>query len=83
MDTTPYLKISGHAGHLFDVSLVDRSDAGVQQWEVEVQMLNPEDRSPVGAVVMLSEKFISAEAARSAGNALARRLLAERFDTAG
>ena len=82
MDMMPFSKISVHNGYLFGVSLVDCSDAGEQRWEVEVQMLSAEDRSPLGAVVMLSEKFISAEAARSAGNDLARRLIRERSHTA-
>jgi hypothetical protein len=83
MDSMPFLQISEHDGHLFDVCLVDRNDAGEQRWEVEVQMLNPGDGSPHGAVVALSERFISVEAARFAGNDLARRLAAERTKTAG
>jgi hypothetical protein len=50
---------------------------------VEVQMLNAKDSSPVGAVVMLSEEFVSVEAARSAGNDLARILIEERSNTTG
>jgi hypothetical protein len=83
MDLMPLTQVSEHDGHLFDVSLVNRRDAGEQRWGVEVQMLNPKDSSPKGAVVALSEGFISAEAARSAGNDLARRLSAERTKTAG
>lgn len=83
MDLMPFSQISEHDGHLFDVSLVDRSDAGEQRWRVEVQMLNAKDSSPDGAVVALSEEFISVEAARSAGNNLARQLIAERSKTAG
>jgi hypothetical protein len=78
MDLMPLSQISEHDGHLFDVSLVDRNGAGEQRWGVEVQMLNVKDRSPNGAVVALSEGFISLEAARSAGNDLARQLIAER-----
>jgi hypothetical protein len=81
MDLMPFSKISEHNGHLFDISLVDRSHAGEQRWGVEVQMLDVKDSSPVGAVVMLSEEFISVEAARYAGNDLARLLIGERANT--
>lgn len=77
----PFLQVSEHDGHLFDVSLVDRCDAGKQRWGVEVQMLNATDGSPDGAIVALSEEFISVEAARSAGNNLGCQLIAERYNT--
>jgi hypothetical protein len=81
MDLMPFLRVYERDGHLFDVSLVDRCDAGKQRWGVEVQMFNAKDRSPDGAVVALSEDFITVEAARSAGNELVRQLIAERSNT--
>lgn len=83
MDLMPFSQVSEHDGYLFDVSLVDRGDAGQQRWGVEVQMLNAKDSTPNGAMVALSEGFISLEAARSAGNDLALQLIAERTKKAG
>jgi hypothetical protein len=83
MELMAFSRISEHDGYLFDVNLIDRGDAGKQRWGVEVQMLNAKDSLPVGAVVMLSEEFISVEAARSAGNDLARILIEERSNTTG
>lgn len=83
MELMAFSRISEHEGYLFDVNLVDRCDAGEQRWRVEVQMLNAKDSSPVGAVVMLSEEFLSVEAARSAGNDLGRLLVEERGNTGG
>lgn len=81
MELMGFSRIAEHDGYLFDVNLVDRCDAGEQRWRVEVQMLNAKDSSLVGAVVMLSEEFLSAEAARSAGNELGRILVEERSNT--
>jgi hypothetical protein len=81
MELRAFSRISEHDVYLFDVNLVDRRNAGEQRWRVEVQMLNAKDSSPVGAVVMLSEEFLSVEAARSAGNNLGRILVEERSNT--
>lgn len=83
MDLMAFLRIPEHDGYLFDVNLVDRCNPGEQRWRVEVQMLNAKDSSPVGAVVMLSEEFLSVEAARYAGNNLGRILVEERSNTGG
>ena len=83
MELMAFSRISEHDGYLFDVNLVDRCNAGEQRWRVEVQMLNAKDSLPVGAVVMLSEEFLSVQAARSAGNNLGRILVEERSKTGG
>ena len=83
MELMAFSRISEHEGYLFDVHLVNRCNASEQRWRVEVQMLNAKDSSPFGAVVMLSEEFFSVEAARSAGNDLARILIEERSNMAG
>jgi len=83
MELMAFSRISEHDGYLFDVNLVDRCNAGEQRWRVEIQMLNAKDSLPVGAVVMLSEEFLSVQAARSAGNNLGRILVEERSKTGG
>lgn len=83
MELMAFSRISEHDGYLFDVNLVDRCNAGEQRWRVEVQMLSAKDSLPVGAVVMLSEEFLSVQAARSAGNNLGRILIEERSKTGG